>query len=138
MPGVKSFMPPEKQESSYPRDWLVKGTKDLHRVDVLLADGDTEGAAFHLQQALEKYLKAWLLSKGWKLVRTHDLPTLLNNAIVFDAGLDRFRATLERVTEYFTLARYPFAGDAPPPAGEIRQALDDTRDLVDKITKALE
>jgi hypothetical protein len=40
----------------------------------MLADGDGEGAALFLQQALEKYLKAFLLQHGWKLKKIHTLP----------------------------------------------------------------
>lgn len=64
-------MPPE--ESSYPRDWFVIAERDLGRVDRCLRDRDAEAAGFFLQQALEKFLKAFLLSKGWRLRRIHDL-----------------------------------------------------------------
>lgn len=58
---------PDNRESLYPKDWIEKAKKDLRRAKLLLADGDTEGAGFHLQQAIEKYLKGYLLSKGWRL-----------------------------------------------------------------------
>jgi len=47
----------------------------------LLDAGDGELAGFCLQQAVEKFLKAFLLSKGWKLRRVHDLNTLLDDAL---------------------------------------------------------
>lgn len=39
----------------------------------MLADGDAEGAGLFLQQSLEKFLKAYLLGKGWKLKKVHTL-----------------------------------------------------------------
>ena len=51
-------MPPE--ESTYPKEWLSIARKDWGRVDVLLRLDDVDGAAFFLQQAVEKYLKALL------------------------------------------------------------------------------
>ena len=50
--------------SLYPDSWKGVVRKDWHRMDVLLDDDDAEGAAFFLQQSLEKYLKAFLLEKG--------------------------------------------------------------------------
>jgi len=57
----------------YPEDWRKIAEKDWHRMEVLLEDGDPEGAAFFLQQSLEKYLKAFLLERGWKLRKIHEL-----------------------------------------------------------------
>ncbi len=51
-----------REESLYPADWIRIAEKDLRRVERLLDDQDPEGAGFHLQQAVEKFLKAFLLS----------------------------------------------------------------------------
>ena len=69
------------KETSYPADWLRIAVKDFSRVEKLLDIEDPEAAGFYLQQAVEKYFKAFLLSKGWKLKKTHDLETLLNEAL---------------------------------------------------------
>ncbi len=61
-------MPPKK-DSLYPRDWFRLAAKDFKRTEDLLNVDDPEGAGYHLQQAVEKYLKGFLLSKGWKLKR---------------------------------------------------------------------
>ena len=52
---------------------------------------DPEGAAFHLQQALEKYLKGYLIGKGWKLERVHDLEDLIDHAVDYEAAFESFR-----------------------------------------------
>lgn len=41
----------------YYKNWFEKVEKDWNRVEILLKANDTDGAAFHIQQALEKYLK---------------------------------------------------------------------------------
>ena len=51
-------------ESRYPTDWLRIAERDWGRVDRLLQAGDAELAGFCLQQALEKFFKAFLLAKG--------------------------------------------------------------------------
>ena len=67
-----------REESLYPGDWLRIAEKDLQRVPRLLSTDDPEAAGFYLQQAVEKFLKAFLLSKGWQLQRIHNLEALLN------------------------------------------------------------
>jgi HEPN domain-containing protein len=54
-------MPPE--ESHYATDWLRIAEKDLGRVKRLLDDNDIELSGFCLQQAMEKFLKGFLLSQ---------------------------------------------------------------------------
>jgi HEPN domain-containing protein len=56
-----------REESTYAADWLRVANRDLDRAIRLLEDEDAEGAAMHLQQAAEKFLKAYLLSTGWQL-----------------------------------------------------------------------
>jgi len=84
-------------ESKLPDDWFAKAAKDLQRVDILLAADDIEGAGFHLQQAAEKYLKGFLLSKSWPLKRIHDLEVLLNEAMNYNI---QFQDYLESVAEF--------------------------------------
>lgn len=72
-------MPPE--ESRYPQSWLRIAEKDWNRVDHLLKLQEASAAGFFLQQAVEKFLKAYLLSKGWELKRIHDLEILINDPL---------------------------------------------------------
>ncbi|BAM00637.1 MULTISPECIES: HEPN domain-containing protein [Caldilinea] len=65
-------------ESALPADWFVQGDLDLQAAEILLApNGPLPVTAFHLQQAVEKYLKGFLLSTGWPLRRIHDLEVLI-------------------------------------------------------------
>jgi len=98
-----------REESLYPQDWFAKARQDVRTVEILLREeGDAEVAGFHLQQAVEKYLKGYLPSKGWELERIHNLETLLNEAVRFEPGLERFRKLCEEATDFYTLERYPF------------------------------
>jgi len=124
----------DRKESLYSRDWISKAKKDLRRARVLLTDGDTEGAGFHLQQAIEKYLKGYLLLKGWELQYVHDLVKLLNSATNYDSSFEEFRPLCEQVTEYYILVRYPLSEEAPDVA-ELEQALSKTDELCSKIDK---
>jgi len=72
-----------------------------------LRDGDAQAAGFFLQQSLEKYLKAFLLQRGWRLRKIHELHALLDDAIRHAASLEEFYSLCERVSGYYTGDRYP-------------------------------
>jgi HEPN domain-containing protein len=128
-------MPPK--ESRYPKDWLALAEKDLVRVSRCLRDGDTELAAFCLQQAVEKFLKAFLLSRGWKLRRIHDLEALLDDAMAHDPSLDRFRNVCQEITNYYVVERYPLMVATEFREDEVRSSLETAVRLIDKIREAM-
>jgi HEPN domain-containing protein len=99
---------PDK-ESSLPVDWFKKGADDNQAVGILLEHGGSISvAAFLIQQMLEKYMKGFLLSKGWKLKRTHDLEELLDVMVEFDPSFEEFRELSQKATAFYFLERYPF------------------------------
>ena len=56
--------------------WLDRAMDDIRATRVLLRDGIAMQAAFHLQQAIEKTLKALLVAARQDVRKTHDLDTL--------------------------------------------------------------
>lgn len=95
------------------QEWLRIARQDWHRVHVMLADEDWAAAGFYLQQALEKYLKGFLVAHGWQLRKIHALHALLDDAVRYRPEIDRFRGFCERVSGYYVLERYPFTGGGP-------------------------
>ena len=114
-------------------EWRPYARKDWWRADLLLREHDPEGAGVFLQQAIEKYLKGWLLDRGWTLRKTHDLELLLDAAEQRDPSLGAFRALCRRVSGYYLLERYPAPGLGGP--DESRVAAD--RDEVARLVAAL-
>lgn len=123
----------QDKESRIPKDWFAKGKKDLERVKVRIRNRDYEDAAFHLQQAIEKYLKGYLLSKGWELKRVHDLEFLLDEAVKHNPELEHFRETCQEVTGYYLVDRYPVPEEAPKKE-DLKAALLKAKKLI-KILK---
>jgi HEPN domain-containing protein len=118
------------KESPLPADWYKKGDADLQTVELLLEHGGDLGiAASHIQQAAEKYLKGFLLSKGWALKKTHDLSELLDYAVEYDKGLDKFRDICQEYTVFYFEARYPFFQEGPGKK-EIQKALKKGKELI--------
>ncbi len=122
-----------REESLYPADWLRIAEKDLGRIEQLLDVQDPEAAGFYLQQAVEKFLKAYLISQGWKLQRTHDLQALLNTALDYDPGLESYRDVCQRITGFYLLERYPLIAEVSLTEQEVRDALREVKGLIEKL-----
>jgi HEPN domain-containing protein len=101
---------PEK-ESSLPEDWFKKGNEDKQAVEILLKHGGSISVASYLiQQMLEKYFKGFLLSKNWRLKRTHDLEVLLDKMVEYDSSFEDFRELSQETTAFYFFERYPYFG----------------------------
>jgi HEPN domain-containing protein len=121
------------EESIHPRDWIRIAEKDLSRVERSLRDADPELAGFCLQQAVEKFLKAFLLRKGWQLRRIHDLEALLDDAVGHDPAFERFRPACQRITKYYMLERYPLMAGSGLTQAEVRDSFEAIRALVQRV-----
>jgi len=122
-------------ESVYPADWRRIAEKDLGRVRKLLDGGDAELAGFCLQQAVEKFLKAFLLSKGWKLRRVHDLNTLLDDALAHDSSLERFRDVCQMITAFYFVERYPLLIESGVTLEDVSTCLAHVSELIEQLRK---
>jgi HEPN domain-containing protein len=67
--------------TEYVRRWLTKANNDLkvaeHEIVLRPEDMVTEAICFHCQQAVEKFLKAYLITNEIEFGRTHNLEYLL-------------------------------------------------------------
>ena len=92
-------------------------------------------AAFHLQQAAEKLLKAVLSAEGITFTAGHqlgELAGLLPNDHVWRADLMAF----DEYTPYATSTRYPRPGGGmprTPPTDKLEKSLKEVASLVDEI-----
>jgi|SRR5579884_865129 len=115
--------PPELIQWREASRWPAKAEEDLAAARLLIAGSLFDPAAFHVQQALEKALKALLIAAGRDMRRTHDLETLL--ADVHQAWPSRISVppTLAHVSEWYLRSRYPDLDELPPNPHEIDDAL---------------
>ena len=60
-----------------------------------------------LQEAVERYLKGFLVAKGWKVKKTHDLDVLLIEATGFDPRFSTFQTLADELTRDFFAQHYP-------------------------------
>lgn len=126
----------QNKESTYPKDWFAKGDNDLDAAEILLRAKNLQSAAFHIQQAIEKYLKGYLLSKGWKLRRIHELDELLDETIPYDPAFEKFRSLCEIATEYYIEDRYPLLVSSELNREELESVFKEVKELV-KVAKGI-
>ena len=111
-------MTPRQQE--YIKAWLQNAADDLASAQRLLEIEPMilNSACFHCQQAAEKSLKAFLVSKGNDAERTHDLSFLIDECARFDAIFETI--DILNLNEFAVNARYP-GFNFTPNANEARQ-----------------
>lgn len=91
-----------------PADWFSFASERIHSADVLHRhEGLTGTGVEALQEGVERYLKGYLVAKGWKLIKTHDLAVLLKQAKQFDRDFSAYDAMAEELTEDFFAQHYP-------------------------------
>jgi len=90
------------------RKWLIKADNDLKTAKLCLNAEEiiTDSACFHSQQAVEKFLKAYLISKDISPQKTHKIEVLLENCKHFDNSFIDLDG-IEILSEYAVELRYP-------------------------------
>ncbi len=127
----------QHNESPYPPDWLVFAEKDLVRAERSLRENDPEIAGFFLQQSVEKFLKAFLLSNGWSLRRIHTLSVLLDDAVLYEPSLEQYRLACQRIALFYMDSRYPSALLTGATESDVRHWQSEIEGLIEQIRSAL-
>jgi len=98
---------------AYINEWLDKAENDLIAAQRLLEIEPMilDTACFHCQQAIEKFLKAFLIYHGWDIERTHNVIFLLEEC----SKLDPVFATVDprNINVYAVQIRYPDSSIIP-------------------------
>ncbi|MCL2793038.1 MAG: HEPN domain-containing protein [Spirochaetaceae bacterium] len=123
-------------------DWIFMAGRDLKTAEILIKEDSplTNIIAFHCQQAIEKYLKAYLIEKNIPLIKTHDL-IRLNNMIkeIKNLGIDEKKLII--INEVYIETRYPselgLLPDGLPATEQVEEFIKYTKEIKDIITNEL-
>lgn len=117
------------------QEWFERRDHDIETAQLLYDEhGYTDAIAYHIQQAIEKYLKGYLVLHGQRPPRIHELDTLLALATRFQADLyPSFVDLCERVSRYYIEGRYPPGPPAEYRRDEIKADLDQAWQLIRRI-----
>ena len=117
-------------------EWFERGKHDIDTAQLLFDEqGYPDIIGYHIQQAIEKYLKGFLVLHEKKPPKIHDLEILLNLASKIDDSLYSFISLCDKATRYYIVDRYPPGLVAEYGIEEIRADLKNTWELIRKITK---
>ena len=97
-----------KDQNDYLKNWLFLANEDLAVIDSLYNTDTTFYASticFHAQQAVEKFLKAFLVFHNVDFPRTHDVDFLLMECHKIDS--QDFDIDLGSLTDFGVSVRYP-------------------------------
>ena len=91
------------------RNWVQKAEHDLKigRDEMQMPDPVTDMVCFHMQQCVEKYLKAFLVFHDREYPRTHRISALLVLCAELDAAFTELEHwDVDELTDYATTLRY--------------------------------
>jgi HEPN domain-containing protein len=101
-------MPPERTDEKNPADWFYLAQDRLKIADLAWQrEGLTPAGVELLQEAVERYLKGYLVSQGWRLVKTHDLERLVSEAAAYDPKFQQFALLADELNRDFFTQHYP-------------------------------
>ncbi|MBU1121227.1 MAG: HEPN domain-containing protein [Candidatus Omnitrophica bacterium] len=98
------------------REWIKRAEKDLLTVIHELSfnkDAVTESICFHCQQAVEKFIKAYMVFLDIEIRKTHEIGELITLCEEKDSSLVSLKETADKLTDYAVEIRYPQAPDIP-------------------------
>ena len=89
--------------------WISKGDHDLGtaKITYLYIPEYLDTVTFHCQQAVEKYLKAYLIFLSIPFKFTHDLVYLLDLITQIDSDFHNYYETISELQGYAIEVRYP-------------------------------
>lgn len=114
--------------------WYEKADHDIimSKRGIEIAPFVLDSACFHCQQAVEKYLKAYILYQGKEIIKTHNLEFLKETCAEYDYDFEDL--DFKDLNSFSSDIRYP--DDALLPtieeAKEYLQVAEDIKELVRK------
>lgn len=124
----------EKNKKLLAREWFKIGKEEF-----LFANGSFEDLddfytpiCVQCHQAIEKYLKGFLVLKGVDIPYIHDLKRLLTLCIKEDSELKKFVTEVKDISDYYLFLRYPVHYEEKTKK-EAADALEIAKKIIDYI-----
>ncbi|KKM80785.1 hypothetical protein LCGC14_1336350 [marine sediment metagenome] len=116
------------------KEWLERGKNDLETAKILISKVDFfDVILFHIHQAVEKYLKGFLIFHGWTLIKIHDLEVLITEAIRFENFFQKYLDFGRKLTAFYLEGRYPPGPVSSYSKEEIKEILNKAEEIIEKI-----
>ncbi len=93
--------------------WYDFAADDIDSAKIMLGAKKYNMVCFFSHQAVEKALKAFLVSKGHNPPRVHNLIDLINLCSKFDKSFRQMLPKARILNQFYIPTRYPFASPSP-------------------------
>jgi len=120
------------------KEWFERGKHDIEVAKILLAEEEYfDVVLFHIHQAVEKYLKGFLIFKGWELKKIHDLEVLITEVISFDIEFQRYLDFGRKLTDFYYEERYPPGPVTSYTKKEVREMLEIAEEIINRLKEGV-
>lgn len=119
-------------------EWFERGKRDLEVAKILLSEEKYSNVVlFHIHQAVEKYLKGFLIYKGWKLKKIHDIEVLITEAVIFNKEFQKYLDFSRKLTAFYLEERYPPGPISSFSKYEIKEILELSEEIINKLKEGI-
>jgi len=124
--NAEQYNSPEEERDA----WFGYAERDLLSVQFLFdLPGVEEVVASELQQAVEKFLKGYLIYRGWELVKTHDIELLLIAAVKHDRRFEAYYRVGRLLSGFYVTHRYPPIPGREVMRGELEMLMEKAMEI---------
>jgi len=121
------------------KEWIDRGKHDLGVAKILLAENEYfDVLVFHVHQAVEKYLKGFLIHRGWELKKIHDLELLITEAMNFDDEFQKYLDFGRKLTAFYYEERYPPGPITSYSKEEVKGIMEAAEGFIRKLKEGVE
>ena len=120
-------------------EWLERANDDLRAAELLLQQTELSNiVAFHAQQAVEKYLKGFLVAFGIKPKKIHTTATLTKQCAEINRQFRDFVDKCKMLDRYYIPPRYPVGPVLTYRKEEAQKAIETMEEIINIIKEMLE
>ena len=112
------------------KEWLIVAQEDLETAEIIYREkGPSSSLCFHCHQSIEKYLKAYLVSKDIHFPKIHSLWQLAKLCAIKNKKFLSLEEKLKTLDAYYIESRYP-PEVFDYSRQECKEILEETQELV--------
>ncbi|AKL94727.1 hypothetical protein CACET_c12620 [Clostridium aceticum] len=120
-------------------DWFKMALKDLNSAEILYKhDADLGIVCFHCQQAIEKYLKGYLIAQTGVLQEGHSLVKLCKKASDYDKNFKDYVKDCAFINTFYIETRYPAEDPMIVSKEEVEECLSITKSIIKYVDRLIE
>lgn len=125
-------------DSTKYKEWFEMAKKDMRSAEILYEhDADNGIVCFHCQQAIEKYLKGFLIKVTGELQEGHNLIKLCKKVIAYNNALNEFVKDMAFVNTYYIETRYPADDPLLVSKEDAKECIEIAIKVIEKIEKIM-